>query len=254
MKSSLLKILASACVAALLLPATVQAETHSSLNPKALAVLKRMSDALAAAKAFTYQSRSALELPARNGQFLTFISTANVALKRPNLLRAIITGETPHFNFYYDGSTVSALAPDTNVFSITKAPPTIDDMLPALEDETGIRFVTAPLLLSNPYRTMVRGMTSAIVVGPSLVHGTACEHLAFQSPGVNWEIWIETGSRSLPRRLAVTFTDRPKFPRTLVEFSNWNLRPWLNARDFVFHKPDGAKEIPFHTVWNSVRR
>ena len=92
------------------------------------------------------------------------------------------------------------------------------------------------------------------MVGPATVRGTACEHLAFRSPGVNWEIWIAIKSAAVPLRLAVTFTDRPNFPRTLVEFSNWNLNPWLGAGDFVFRKPRGASEIPFLSVVKSTGR
>jgi hypothetical protein len=81
-----------------------------------------------------------------------------------------------------------------------------------------------------------------------VVNGAACQHLAFRSPGVNWEIWIGSGQRALPWRLAVTFTDRANFPRTLVEFLSWNLNPWLKNSDFVFRKPAGAREIPFLSV------
>ena len=254
MKTTLLKMIATSCAAVLLLPAMVQAApSNPSVNPKALAALKRMSDTLAAAKAFTYKSSSIFEVPAKTGQFLTLFSNADIALKRPDKLRGILTGEAPHFDFFYDGKTVAAFAPHTKVYSLTKAPATIDAMLPDLEQETGIRFVTAPLLLSNPFRVMTRGLTSAVVVGPATVRGVACEHLAFRSPGVNWEIWIASKA-ALPLRLAVTFTDRPNFPRTLVEFSNWNLNPWLSDGDFVFHKPRGATEIPFLSVVKSTGR
>lgn len=255
MKTILLKILLLGCAAALLLPVMAQAApSGSSLSPNALATLKRMSDKLAVAKAFTYNSRSILEVPARSGQLLTLFSSADVALRRPNQLRARIAGEAPPFHFYYDGKTVAAFAPVTKVYSLTKAPATIDAMLSGLEEETGIRFATAPLLFSNPYRELTRGLTSAVVVGPSTVHGIACEHLAFRAPGVNWEIWIESGANPVPRRLAVTFTDRPDYPRTLVEFSSWNFHPWLGAGDFVFHKPKGTTEIPFLSVLKSAGR
>ena len=52
----------------------------------------------------------------------------------------------------------------------------------------------------------------------------------------------------------MTFTDQPNFPRTVVEFSGWNLNPWLGAGDFVFRKPAGAKEIPFASVLKSAGR
>ena len=235
-------------------PALQAAEVRAAIDPKALAPLKRMSATLAAAKAFTYHSKSILEVPAVTGQFLTLFATGEIALKRPDKLRARLGGDAPAFDFYYDGATVSAFAPGTKVFSVSKAPATIDAMLSGLQEETGIRFASAPLLYSNPYRILTRGLTSGVVVGPSTVDGTACEHLAFRSPGVDWEIWIETASRALPRRLVVTFTDQPNSPRTVVEFSRWNLHPWLGQRDFVFHKPDGVQEIPFASVVKSAGR
>ncbi len=243
-------------------PAIVRAEQASPapakgvsrIDPKALDLLKRMSATLGAAKAFTYRSSSTVEVPGQTGQFITLFADAEVALKRPNKLRARLSGEAPPFDFYFDGATASAIAPATKVYSVTKAPPTIDAMLPALEQETGIRLASAPLLFSDPYNVLTRGLLSGIVVGPVVVNGAPCQHLAFRSPGVNWEIWIESGQRALPRRLAVTFIDRTNFPRVLVEFSNWNLHPWLNDGDFVFHKPAGAREIPFLSVLKSADR
>lgn len=250
------RLLAVCLLSAFLTPAFLSAaeKTKPKIDPQALVLLKRMSDTLSGAKAFTYRSKSILEVPATTGQLITLFSNSEVALQRPNKLRAHLSGEAPCFDFFYDGSTVAAYAPVNKVYSETKAPATIDEMLPDLEHETGIRFATAPLLLSNPYATLTRGLTSGVIIGSAEVGGATCEHLAFRAPGINWEIWIETGSAALPRRLAVTFTDRPELPRTLVEFSNWNLRPWLRASSFVFEKPTGATEIPFVSVLKSSGR
>jgi hypothetical protein len=218
------------------------------IDPQALQILKRMSTTLGSAKAFTFHSRSVIEIPIRTGQFITMFSSTDVALKRPDKIRARLRGEAPHFDFYFDGTTVSAFAPKDKVHSIMKAPPTIDTMLPELQQETGIRFVSAPLLFTDPYEVLTRRLISGVVVGSAAVNGIPCDHLAFRSPGVNWEIWVETGKRALPWRLAVTFTDRANFPRTLVEFTRWNLHPWLNDRHFVFSKPTGGREIPFVAV------
>ena len=92
---------------------------------------------------------------------------------------------------------------------------------------------------------MTKDLVSAGVVGSDTVQGAPCEHLAFRAPGVNWEIWIESGPRALPRRLVITYTDVLNFPRFLVEFSHWNLNPRLSNGDFEFKKPADAKEIAF---------
>jgi hypothetical protein len=99
---------------------------------------------------------------------------------------------------------------------------------------------------------LTRELSSGVVVGGTVVHGRPRQ----QSPGINLEIWIESGQRSLPWRVAVTFTDRPTFPHVLVEFLTWNLHPRLKSGDFAFRKPADARELPFLSmiVWRRSRR
>ncbi len=231
------------------------AKSPDRIDPAAIAPLKRMSQTLADASAFSFRSRTIFEVPAENGQFITMFSTGEVTLKRPNKLRAELRGSAPHLDFYYDGESVSAFAPGPEFTSTKSAPDTIDAMLAGLQEETGIRFASLPLLKSDPYGVLTRGLLSAISVGRTEVDGALCDHLAFRSPGVNWEIWLEANEAALPRRMAITFTDVANFPRTMVEYSGWNLHPlFLTDSSFVFRKPQGAKEIPFASVLKSADR
>lgn len=241
-------------LSALLIASPLHAEKKAAVDPAALALLKNMSTALSSAKSFTVRSKSILEVPAFTGQLITLFSTGNVALKRPDKLRAELGGDAPAFDFFYNGASVSALAPQKKVYSTTSAPSTLDEMLTGLTRETGIRFPSSPLFYSDPYSILTRNLLSGIVIGRTKVNGVACDHLAFRSPDVNWEIWIDAGRDALPRRLAVTFTDKPMYPRTVVEFSRWNLHPWLSNSSFEFHKPTGFSEIPFAAVFHSSGR
>jgi hypothetical protein len=215
------------------------------MEQRALDRLQRMSATLGAAKAFTYRSRSTVEVPANTGQFVTLFATSDVALQRPNKLRVHVTGEVPNFEFYYNGINITAFAPKNQVYSVASAPDTIDAMLKGVVDTTGIYFPSADVMYSDPYAILTKDLTSAFVVGPATVGGVPCEHLAFRGPGVNWEIWIETAKRALPRRLVVTYTEAQNFPRFLVEFADWNLKPKLAARQFEFKKPSNATQIEF---------
>lgn len=211
----------------------------------ALDRLKAMGDTLAAAKAFTYRARSIVETPARTGQFLTRFVESEVALERPNKLRANVKGDEAGFQFYYDGASVSALDPEKNLYATAAAPGTLDGMLPFIVEKAGIEFPAADLMVSNPYAEMTRDLTHAIVVGPARVNGIATEHFAFMGPASNWEVWIDAGQSALPRRVAVTYKTIPNFPRFQVEFLEWNLKPKLGAELFRFKKPAGAKPIEF---------
>jgi hypothetical protein len=215
------------------------------MEPQALDRLKRMSATLGAAKALTYRSRSTVEVPANTGQFVTLFATSDVALQRPNKLYVHVTGEVPNFDFYYNGTTITAFAPQKQAYSVANAPATIDATLKFTMDKAGIQFPSADVMYSDPYAMLTKELTNAFVVGPATVDGVACEHLAFMGPGVHWETWIDTGKSALPRRLVVTYTEVQNFPRFLVEFSDWNLQPKLAASRFVFNKPRNATQIEF---------
>ena len=150
-------------------PSPKTAAPNAHLEQKALDELKRMSATLAAANAFTFRTSNTVEVPADTGQYITLFATSEIALRRPNKLRARVTGEVPNFDFAYDGSTIAAFAANNNVYSVSKGPGTVDEMLPFVEKETGIRFASANLLLSDPYAALTKGLTSAVVVGTDTV-------------------------------------------------------------------------------------
>ncbi len=250
--------MSSPCRFRILIPFLVLASPvwaqQKGIDPKAVELLQQMSANLASAKAMTFHSESLVEVPAISGQTITLASSTEIALKRPNQLRVQLRGEAPNFDFYFDGATAVAYAPGTQTYSVKEAPESLDGLLNGLENETGIRFVSAPLLFSDPFAVLTQGLNSAIVVGPGKIHGIACQHLAFRSPGVDWEIWISSGSRPVPLRLLTTFTDQPNRPRTMIDFSQWNFAPWLSHKDFVFEPPKGAEEIPFVMTSKSSAR
>ncbi|EEF57463.1 DUF2092 domain-containing protein [Pedosphaera parvula] len=229
------------------LPQMSSTNAQPLMEQQALDQLKRMSTTLSATKAFTFNTRSTMEVPAKNGQFVTLFADSQISLQRPNKLRAHVMGELATFDLYYDGTNIVAFAPTNNVYSMTNAPDTIDATLRFVEEKTGIHIPSADIMYSDPYSVLTNGLDSAFVVGTATVDGAPCVHLAFRNPGVNWEIWIETGSSALPRRLVATYTDVQNFPRFMVEFSNWNLHPDLPAGTFTFNPPPGAKQIEFHS-------
>jgi hypothetical protein len=217
------------------------------IDQYALDRLKQMSEKLTSTKAFTYHSSSSIELQAVTGQFLTFFVESEVVLQRPNKLRVNVSGDVPDIQLYFDGAKVSAFDPQKNVHAASGPLATIDEMLDFVMNKAQINFPSADFMYSDPYAVMTKNLTHAIVVGPSMVNGVPCEHFAYMEPGINWEIWIESGKNALPLRLAMTYKQVPNFPRFLVEFFDWNLKPKLKANTFVFKAPANAKQIEFGT-------
>ncbi|CAL1241692.1 conserved protein of unknown function [Candidatus Methylocalor cossyra] len=222
-----------------------QRDAGPEIQEQALHLLRRMSDTLAAAGSFTYSSHSAVEVPGRKGRLLTFFSRAEVAVERPNKLRVDITGDVPNFQVVYDGTQLSVYDPVKNLYAVSEAPPSIDGAIRLLLETSKGAFPAANVVFGNPYAAMTEGLHSAFVVGTSRIDGLRCQHLAFMKPGVDWELWIDTGPHPLPRRLAVTYHGVAHSPRLLAEFSDWNLHPSLGAEWFAVREPPGARRIDF---------
>jgi hypothetical protein len=218
------------------------------IEQHALDRLKQMSDGLIAAKAFTYKSNGIVEMLADTGQFLTFITEADVALQRPNKLRVNVSGDVPPFQLYFDGAKASVFDPQKNIHAAATQPiATIDELLEFAATKAKVNFPSSDFMYSDPYAIMTKGLTDAIIIGDVMVNGVLCEHFAYMDPAINWEIWIAKDKKALPMRLAMTYKQAPNSPRFFVEYKDWNLNPTLKASTFVFKAPANAQQLELET-------
>jgi hypothetical protein len=120
------------------------------LEPKAIEILKAASDRLAAARTLRFTAVMSYESPSRLGPPLVYTTTSEVTLQRPDKLRVITSGDGPPSEFYYDGKTMSQLAPVENLVAVAAAPPTIDAMLASAFNSAGIYFPFTDFLVADP--------------------------------------------------------------------------------------------------------
>ncbi len=109
-------------------PAT---SSKPDLEPKAIELLKAVSERLAAAHTLSFTAVQLAESPSRQGSPLAYATKSDATLQRPDKLRVIISGDGPASEFYYDGKTMMAYAPAEKLLAVSDAPPTIDAMLEA---------------------------------------------------------------------------------------------------------------------------
>ena len=67
------------------------------------------------------------------------------------------------------------------------------------------------------------------------MRGVACHHLAFQTPEVDGEIWIEDGPKPLPRRLLLTDKSVEGSPQWTSDLSAAGISHPQFPTDFFFH-------------------
>jgi hypothetical protein len=215
------------------------------LEPKAIELLKAVSERLAAAHTLSFTAVQLAESPTRQGPPLAYATKTDATLQRPDKLRVIISGDGPASEFYYNGKAMMAYAPAENLLAVADAPPTIDAMLEAAYHSAGIFFNFTDLIVADPYKDMSGGLTLAYYVGQShVVAGTTTDMVAYIDNGVFIQVWIGTEDK-LPRMVRAIFLDDPERMRGQVEFSNWKLNITVPPDAFTPSDTANAKRIPF---------
>lgn len=216
------------------------------LEPKAIDLLKAMSDRLAKARSMTFTAVVSYESPSLIGPPLIYTTKSDVAVKRPDKLRVVTLGDGPRSEFYYDGKTVTAFAPAENLVAIADAPPTIDATLEAAYIHAATYFPFTDLIVADPYGDIAGGLWRAFYIGQSNVVGdTTTDMIAYVDDNVFVQAWIGAKDK-LPRMLRAVYRDDPARLRHQLELSDWRLDVALPASTFAVPRAAAkAKRIPF---------
>jgi hypothetical protein len=216
-----------------------------ALEPKAIELLKAMSDRLAAAHSLAFTAVETYESPSRQGHPLVFVNKSEVTLQRPDKLRVITPGDGPASEFYYNGKTMTAFAPAENLMAVADAPPTIDAAMETAYRLSGTYFPFDDLIVADPYRDMAEGLKLAYYIGQSHVVGdTTTDIVAYVDDGVFVEIWIGLEDK-LPRLIHAIYLNDPAQLRHNLMLSNWQLDLDVPTDAFAPANAASAKHIPF---------
>lgn len=225
--------------------ATTEPAQHPKVDDKAEEVLRQMSDYMSGLRTFTVTADSVTEVVTEEGQKLAFGATSNIAVERPNKLRADRKGDVANLSLFYDGKEMSLLGRKVNMYATAAAPPTLDAAIDFGRESLSLEAPGADLLYSNPYEMLMENVVSGRYLGTSELRGRTCHHLAFRNAETDWQLWVADGPAPLPCKYVITSKQVPHEPQFSVVLRDWNTQPELPAGWFDFQPPKGATEIDF---------
>lgn len=231
-----------ACILALgLIAAPASAQ---QIDAEADKVLHSMADYVAGLKAFTVNYDADSEAVDIDGQKLQYSASGSVAVERPGKLKVSRKGAFVDAVLTFDGKTISIYGKKANAYGQLESPgPTIDDAVEEVRAATGFDASGADLFAADPYAVLTEDITKGVYVGTGLVGGVECDHLAFRNPRVDWQIWVQKGEQPLPLKYVITTKWVTGAPQYSVRLSDWNVAPQIDAAQFTFAAPEGAKKL-----------
>jgi hypothetical protein len=232
-----------AALALLTLAAPASAEDVPAIEPKADQTLKDMSKYLAGLKAFSFRADESFDEVLESGQKLQLSNRRKVTAQRPNHVASEFEGDTGNRLFYYDGTQLTVVDREKKSFGTFPLRRPIDEMLDALHERFGMNLPLADFLFSDPYKALAEHATTGKYVGIHHAAGVKCHHLAFTQPNIDWQIWIDAGAYTVPRKFVITYKQTPGEPQFAAVIADFDSAPKTDEHTFRFTPPADYSRI-----------
>jgi hypothetical protein len=230
--------LSTAVVLASLLPAAADETDARNL-------LQAMSDFLAAQDTLSVEYDAMWEVVTTEEQKLGIASSGAVSLARPDRVHATRSNGFEDLTMVFDGETFSMAAAQAGVYTSVAISGTIDTLIDTLRDTYGRPFPAADLLGADPFTALMSEVVDVKDLGSGMIAGAECDHLAFRTDVVDWQIWIAQGAEPYPCRFLITSRTVAQAPNYVVDFRAWGTADAVAADAFAFTPSAGATELGF---------
>jgi hypothetical protein len=210
---------------------------------QAKSLLKAMSDYLGEQKAISFDYDTNLEIVSTQQQKIGLASSGSLTLNRPDKLHATRMGGFANLEMVFDGKTLTLLGKNANLYAQVDAPGTIDQLVDVLRDKYHRPVPAADLLMSDPYKELMPLVMDVKDLGSGVIRGVECDHLAFRTKEVDWQIWIAQGARPYPCRYVITSKKVKGSPQYTLDIRAWKAGGEVAPDAFKLEIPPGAQKL-----------
>lgn len=229
-----------------LMPSHAKA-TEPAVQPEAIKALTDMGAHLRTLKSFALSADTVQEDALDNGQTIQISGHIAYQVRMPDKLTLTVNRDNLHRAYFYDGKTVTQFARDGKLYAVFDAPDTIVKAIDLAYERYGLSLPLADLFYVGTDDDKLKAISSARLVGQSMLDGQICNHYAYRQPRVDFEVWIRKDGDPIPCELVVTDTTDPARPKNGALIT---IDPMAQFPDstFTFVPPDGALKIDMEPV------
>jgi hypothetical protein len=220
------------------------ADAVVATQPLPADVLRRMSDYLAEAKAYTYHAEIEFDQFLPGGPKIRLSGAVDVAVVRPGSLAIDYRDDVSARLIWYENGLLTTFDPHGETWAQVSGPKDIDGMVAKLEKDYGIALPLGELAESDPSAVLTRGIDMAWYVGVRDVEGIACQHVVLQRPDLNLQVFVEIGDAPVPRKLVFERPNQPGSPQYTAFLTEWSFE--VPAKEIFSPKvPESAGRVDF---------
>jgi hypothetical protein len=218
------------------------AAAEPAIDTAAITALEKMGTHLRTLQSFEVAADFTTEDVLENGMKVQYAGKVTYRVRKPDKFVVDTNTDRKKRTFYYDGKTFTLYSPRMKFYAQADAPPTVREAVATIAEKYGLELPLADLFHWGEAGATTDDIESAVVVGYAKIDGVDCGQYAFRQGDVDWQVFIQTGDKPLPRKLVITtLTDdaRPQF----VALLNWKADAKFADTIFTFKPPEGAQRI-----------
>jgi hypothetical protein len=223
-------------------PAGTAPPAANAVDPGSIQALKDMGAHLQTLKRFQVSTELTAERVLADGQKLQHTANAELDVVRPNMLRAKMWSARSERELFYDGKTVTLFTPAQKYYSKVDFSGTIGELINRLEEKYGVQLPMSDLFSWGTPAAPLDKIESAMNAGQDIIGEDICDHYAFRQGKIDWQIWITTGSKPLPRKVVIINRADEARPQS-ISLIDWTLNPTFKDSVFKFTPPKGATKV-----------
>jgi hypothetical protein len=218
-------------------------------------LMRSMSDSLAHARTFTFETAERIEVIAPSGEKRALHFTRKTAVRRPNGLFFELKGEGGkafHLAAYYRDRTLALNDKSDGTWARTTVPDTLDGMLDDVMRRFGLPVPIGDVVSASPYDAITGGGARGGLVGWETVDQIPCAKLEYADAVVGVRIWVPKSGQALPRRIEIAYKQAPIPLVSQLNFANWQIDAPVADAIFAFQPPAGRDPAEFSDLVSTM--
>jgi hypothetical protein len=228
--------------------ATQAPPVESGIDSEAAALVRDMSDTLAAAQTMRIKTEERHEFVDRRGEVHTRAMRRDAVMQRPGTLRFRSYRERLWREGLFANGALTIVDHSEQAVSTATVPANMNETIDYLSEQLRIPMPISDFLYDPPYEALITPDTRGTHVGYEKVRGRQCHRLDFANAAVDWKVWIRTEGPPVPRKFEITYKRAFGSPTTTILFHAWELNPSLPATAFSLTAPESYERVRFRSM------
>jgi hypothetical protein len=227
----------------------IEVKDAPKIDPESMSDLVESLEFLSKAGSFSFTAEVEYDAIQGNGERIEFGGVRKITVVRPDKLRVdIVERDGTKKVFIFDGKEIYYSDLEQNVYASVPRPGNINQ---------AVNYFTQTLQMPLPLGQLISSGVSGMVkkeiyaggfIEQSTINGVLCDHLAFRTKNIDFQVWIASEGDPLLMRLVIDYRSAPGEPQFRAMLKDWNFKPEVSDSLMVFKPGENMQKIAFAPV------